>query len=239
MTSMIGLTFLLHGSVLAVITLQLLPLLHPLRWLIPSSSLIRCLSVQVSPASFFSCQGRQNFWVVSVPTSLALKLLVISFYVWVMASSLKMPQHSFFKSSWKTQLLVWWPPTPWYDSGLAETFFLLSIFLFPRCSCCFRPLFLMPLLHFYCARSLFSNFGPLRVLCTKLSLICFFNRLFLNIGVLWPHTLPRAGTAWWVNCPQAAANFCQDHHHPGSVSSAAGGTLRLDYGPHICPPVLR
>jgi hypothetical protein len=29
------------------------------------------------------------------------------------------------------------------------------------------------------------------------------------------------------------------HHHSRPVSSAVGGALRLDAGPHICPPVLR
>jgi hypothetical protein len=53
-------------------------------------------------------------------------------------------------------------------------FLLLSIFLFPRNSCSFRPWFLMPLLQFCCSRYLFSNFDPLGVARTKSSLVRLF-----------------------------------------------------------------
>jgi hypothetical protein len=36
-----------------------------------------------------------------------------------------------------------------------------------------------------------------------------------------------------------AATSCGTHHHPGSVSSAVAGALRLDASPQIGPPVLK
>lgn len=78
-------------------------------------------------------------------------------------------------------------------------FLLLSIFLFPRHSCCFRPQSLTYLLRFTCAQPPFPNFRPLGAPCTILSLVHLF-RGFLDPTVChcplhWSFCVPVISTA--------------------------------------------
>jgi hypothetical protein len=93
-----------------------------LRPVIPSSSLIRCDPVQVYhhqpwsrvPFQLMQAEGPSE---VDVPTSLALKLLVVSSFVSEGADPCIMSYHSFFESSWKTQPCVSQPPASWFVEG--------------------------------------------------------------------------------------------------------------------------
>jgi hypothetical protein len=91
----------------------------------------------------------------------------------------------------------------------------LSVSLFPRRSCCFRPRFLIPLLHFCCARCLFANFVPLRVPRIKPSNVRFFSVVSSRpSGPLWLCPLRGAGMARWVICRRKAANIFRDPSSP-------------------------
>jgi hypothetical protein len=94
------------------------------------------------------------------------------------------------------------------------TFLLFSVFLFPRCGCCFRSQFLKSTLRLGGALHLFLNVRPLGVPTTTKSLVCFFHRLFSTVGPLWPHPLHCAGKAWWVIHLQVTANFFRDPLSP-------------------------
>jgi hypothetical protein len=55
--------------------------------------------------------------VAGTPTTLALKLWVVSSFAWAVASSSTMLWHSFLKSWQKTRLFTLWSPALWSVSG--------------------------------------------------------------------------------------------------------------------------
>jgi hypothetical protein len=65
-----------------------------------------------------------------------------------------------------------------------------NVFLFPRCSSCFRPQSLIPLFNFSCIHCLFSDVCPLGSPCITQSFACFFCCLFLTMDPSLHFTQP-------------------------------------------------
>jgi hypothetical protein len=141
--------------------------------------------------------------VVNAPTSIALnQLLLISSFVSEGASLPQCPD-THFPVQCKSRLFALRSPALWS-----------AILLLLRCPHSFRPRFLMPLLHSSCARCLFPNVYPFEVSLATLSLVWFFCRLCLTVGLVWLSPVCRATAAWRVIPLQAAAKFFQDSPSP-------------------------
>jgi hypothetical protein len=175
----------------------------------------------VPPSSFFWSVREKVLRVVDAPTSMTLSLFFC-------LGSGQIPHDaltSIFRISMEdldaslttsSATVCLWAPL---------TFLLLSVFLFPRHSCCFRPGFLC---HCYISAA--------PIISSRTSVLYAF--LVQNCPCLVPNTtvsLARCRSTVLRQQPTSAGT----HQHSGSVSSAVGGTLQLDACPHIGPPVLR
>jgi hypothetical protein len=120
------------------------------------------------------------------------------------ADPFKMSRHSLSATRWNLNYSLHDRQSERLPDGLVEW---LSL---PRRSCCFMPRPFIPMLH--------SGPFPSSLL----------DRLTCMIASLTPY---RSCTA--VICLRATANFFREPPSRGSVSSAVGGALRLDAGPHI------
>jgi hypothetical protein len=86
----------------------------------------------------------------------------------------------------------------------------------------------MPLLHSGCAQHLFLN-----------SVLLGF--LLQHYPCLVPDDRVTCTMQEWYGRSTVGGQrptYSRSHYHSRSISSVAGGTLRLDAGPHIDPPVL-
>jgi hypothetical protein len=163
--------------------------------------------------------------LVDAPTSLALKVLVVSSLILEGADPSTMSGHLLSATWSKSRLFTSWPPVRWFVRGpykIYEYFCFLDVAavpgIGPLCRCCIAVASVISSLKSVLYGSRLQR-RPCLVLKDRVS--CAVQERRDGSTVLGQHLI----SAWY-------------HHRLGSVPPAIGDALSLDAGPHIGSPVL-
>jgi hypothetical protein len=207
------------------------PIAPSLRALVPSSSLIRCQSVQVChhhpPLPI--CESNSSESGQSMTLILLCRLFFRFGGGWPLHNV-----HSLIFCSLMEGLTVCFATS----SPVDFLKILPDVLSFLRRSYSFKSRSLIPLLPSWHIHCLLSSIWPLEVPLAILSLVRFFI-VSVQLSVLYnriPYTVPLLQGRSCLCVWQPTSS--RTHHCPRSVSAAVSGTLQLDASPHTTSSVL-